>query len=145
MTTSLKFISTQSEYYPALLQFRDEWLRQPLGLSLFEEDLSEEQNDTIIMAMDKEQIIGCVLLQKKDEHTYKLRQMAVAEKQRGKGIGKMLINEAERYLATQNVVVIELHARQYAIGFYEALGYHAFGTQFIEVTIPHYAMKKQIA
>lgn len=144
MNPTIQYISAQGNAYLALLHFRNEWLRKPLGLSLFEESLSDEQNDTIITAMNGDELIGCVMLRKADEHTFKLRQMAVEEQYRGRGVGKLLMNEAERYLRTLRVSAIVLHARQHAVGFYESMGYLCFGEVFIEVTIPHIAMKKRL-
>jgi predicted GNAT family N-acyltransferase len=37
-----------------------------------------------------------------------------------------------------------MHARKHAVGFYEKMGYKARGNEFIEVTIPHFAMEKQL-
>ena len=34
-----------------------------------------------------------------------------------------------------------LHARQTAVPFYERLGYETYGEPFVEVTIPHIAMR----
>jgi len=142
MEVVLQYITVHDEAYHELLNFRNEWLRKPIGLSLFDEDLSVEQHDVIITLQQNNDIVGCVLLQKVDAQTYKLRQMAIDETLRGKGLGKILMEEAERYLIAQDVKNVVLHARQYAMGFYEQLGYQAYGDSFIEVTIPHIAMKK---
>jgi predicted GNAT family N-acyltransferase len=37
-----------------------------------------------------------------------------------------------------------MHARVNAVGFYEKVGYRVHGDQFVEVTIPHYVMEKQL-
>jgi predicted GNAT family N-acyltransferase len=37
-----------------------------------------------------------------------------------------------------------MHARKTAVGFYEKLGYKRIGNEFLEVTIPHYAMEKAL-
>jgi predicted GNAT family N-acyltransferase len=37
---------------------------------------------------------------------------------------------------------VYLHARQYAVDFYEKLGYSTFGEPFDEVSIPHRHMQK---
>ena len=37
-----------------------------------------------------------------------------------------------------------LHARETAVGFYEKLGYKTSGDKFIEVTIPHFPMQKEL-
>jgi predicted GNAT family N-acyltransferase len=37
-----------------------------------------------------------------------------------------------------------MHARQTAAGFYSKLGYQRVGDPFVEVTLPHIAMRKPL-
>ncbi len=39
---------------------------------------------------------------------------------------------------------ITMHARLTAIGFYKKLGYKTHGTEFLELSIPHYMMEKKL-
>ena len=39
---------------------------------------------------------------------------------------------------------ISMHARKNATGFYEKVGYKVVGDEFVEVTIPHYNMEKEL-
>lgn len=50
--------------------------------------------------------------------------------------------EYERESERRGYKRIYLHARAYAIPFYEGLGYHVFGEEFTEVGIPHRHMQK---
>jgi len=50
--------------------------------------------------------------------------------------------EYERESERRGYKRIYLHAREYAVPFYEALGYHTFGEEFTEVGIPHRHMQK---
>lgn len=131
--------------YEMLLQFRNRLLRIPLGLNLFEEDLSEDRNALIIAAFLEDAIIGCVMLQPVDATTYKLRQMAVDTHLQGSGIGKRIVRYAEQAAKEAGITNIVLHARVTAREFYEQLGYTPFGNIFTEVTIPHIAMKKDLS
>ena len=140
----IKEINHKAVEYEQLLHFRNRLLRQPLGLDLFQEDLSEDTKDYIIVALRGNKIVGCVMLQPKDEHVVKLRQMATAEDFQGKGLGKILVNNAEETALEYGFKEIILHARLTAKGFYEKLGYEPYGEIFTEVTIPHIAMKKKI-
>lgn len=137
-------INTRSDEYELLLHFRHELLRQPLGLNLFEEDLSDDEQDFILVAMQDEAIIGCVMLHPVNDEVIKLRQMATATAVQGKGLGKILVANAEETALDRGYKEVVLHARTTAIGFYEKLGYQAFGEEFTEVTIPHIAMKKRL-
>lgn len=137
-------INTRSDEYELLLHFRHELLRKPLGLNLFEEDLSDDEQDFILVAMQDEAIIGCVMLHPVNDEVIKLRQMATATAVQGKGLGKILVATAEETALDRGYKEVVLHARTNARGFYEKLGYQAFGEEFTEVTIPHIAMKKRL-
>lgn len=137
-------ISVSSPKYQQVWDLREEVLRKPLGLSLKNEDLSWDKEDIIFIAEQNEQVIGCVMLHDIGEKVVKLRQMAVYDSWQGKGIGKMLVKAAETYLSQKGYQKLVLHARKVALGFYSSLGYTAYGSEFVEVNIPHYAMSKQI-
>ena len=51
---------------------------------------------------------------------------------------------AEVLAAARGFREMTLHARESVVGFYERLGYAAEGSPFIEVTIPHRAMRKTL-
>ncbi|MBS1775188.1 MAG: GNAT family N-acetyltransferase [Bacteroidetes bacterium] len=144
-TLEILEISTQQPLYTLVLKFRNRWLRQPLNLNLYDEDLSSETLQTTLIALTKSnEIVGCVMLQILDSCTIKLRQMAVSENFQQKGIGKRLVEAAETKAKSMGFTHLILHARLTAVGFYEKLGYHRMGSDFEEVTIPHIAMKKEI-
>jgi len=140
----IKEINSSSQEYRQLLDFRHELLRAPLGLNLFEEDLTDDQQDFILVVMQGKELVGCVMLHPMQDGRIKLRQMAIAERFQGKGIGKILVGDAEQTAMEHGYVHVVLHARKTAEGFYQKLGYHAFGEEFVEVGIAHIAMQKQL-
>lgn len=139
---TIKQVNSSSPEYPQIWQLREEILRKPLGLSLKNEDLGDDDLDTIFIALHNDFVIGCVMMHPLQNNIIKLRQMALYETWQGKGIGQLLVKEAEKYSWQQGYDKIVLHARQYAIGFYERLDYHINSDVFIEVNIPHVAMEK---
>ena len=62
--------------------------------------------------------------------------------ERGRGFGRRIVMQAERYASSQGARTILLHAQTHAVPFYEKLGYTAFGPVFMEADIPHVAMQK---
>jgi N-acetylglutamate synthase-like GNAT family acetyltransferase len=138
-------INTQSKEYPQLLEFRNQWLRLPLGLNLFDEDLSDDEQDRTLVVMQDDAIAGCIMLHPIDKKTVKFRQMAIHPKLQGRGIGKTLLEDAEHLAKEIGFEKIELHARYTAIGFYERAGYEIISEPFTEVTIPHAAMQKLLS
>jgi len=141
----IREINSEDDEYGPLLHFRNRLLREPLGLNLFEEDLTEEADDFMLIALLERKILGCVLLRPMDEKCIKLRQMAVDESVQGKGLGKILVTNAEETAVENGYEQVVLNARITARGFYEKLGYEVIGEEFMEVGIPHIAMQKVVS
>ncbi|KPM46928.1 GNAT family N-acetyltransferase [Jiulongibacter sediminis] len=135
-------IDTHSKWYPKELKLRDDVLRKPIGLSIENDDLGDEPNQIHFVAIDGEGLIGVVILKIEGE-IGKLRQMAVAEAAQGKGIGALLVEALEQYARQQGLKKIKMHARHYAVGFYEKLGYiKTSKPPFEEVGMEHFEMVK---
>src|SRR5690606_32147311 len=113
---AVKIIATQHPLYPKVLQLRDEILRKPLGLSISDDDLSDEINQTIFVDIHDGKLRGCLLAKQISADTIKLRQMAVDTAFQGQQIGKKLIEAAQTFAQQRGIVTIELHARKYAEG-----------------------------
>ncbi len=126
-------------------QLREDVLRKPIGLSLKTEDLSGEDNDLVLAATEDEKVIGCLLLRLLPNGKAKLRQMAVRPDWQKKGVGKALLDAAEEIALQNEALFLELNARETAVAFYEAAGYHPSGEPFTEVGIPHIKMVKSLA
>jgi predicted GNAT family N-acyltransferase len=131
--------------YQQVWQLREDVLRKPLGLSLKNEDLSMDAQDTIFTAVHDEQVLGCVMMHPVNKDVIKLRQMAVYPEWQGKGLGAVLVEAAEQYSLQQGYRKIILHARMVAYNFYSKLGYSSIGDRFTEVGIPHVLMEKVLA
>lgn len=70
----------------------------------------------------------------------KIGRMAVLKTQRGKGVGTKLLARAIAWARKRGASQIYLHAQVSAIGFYEAMGFHAAGRRFYEAGISHQKM-----
>jgi len=84
------------------------------------------------------------MLVQEGPQTVRLRQMAVINDLQGKGIGRALMQFAENLARDRGYKKITMHARKNATGFYEKLGYKKVGKEFLEITIPHYVMEKEL-
>jgi len=127
-----------------MLDLRDQVLRIPLGLSVRNDDLSKDLQDVLLVASRGSDVIGCAILHSIDKEVVRLRAMAVTPVIQKNGIGRMLVEEAERVACQQGYTRIILHARIVAVGFYEKMGYLCHGDPFIEVGIPHVLMQRQM-
>lgn len=138
-------VKTDSLWYEKGLVIRNEILRKPLNLNIYDEDLSGEVNQIHFVAEHDSQILGTVSLESHyEKNTGKLRQMATIPEVRGKGYGRMLVHELEKYAMNNEMKTIILHARHYAIEFYQKLGYSICSEPFEEVGIEHQVMQKEI-
>jgi len=141
---ALRIIDYGTKEYQQMVNLRMEILRKPLGLSFDAAELEKEKEDVLMGAFEDERMLGCCLLTRMDQHTMRLRQMAVPNSMQGKGIGRALMIFAENIARDLGYKKLCMHARKTALGFYEKLGYSASGEEFIEVTIPHYIMEKAL-
>ena len=138
-------IDTQSIWYTPELELRNQILRKPLGMNIFEEDLSDETNQSHYIALLNNRLIGCVIMVKnKENNIAKLRQMAILKEYEGIGIGSQLVRYFENEVKTQGLNEVVLHARETAVGFYQKLGYQVVSEMFYEVNIPHFKMRKSL-
>jgi predicted GNAT family N-acyltransferase len=145
VTITYKRITTSDPEYESEKGLRHRALRVPLGLALSAADVrGEDRQLHLVVIDDAGEVVGCVLLVLPGDGTAHVRQMAVDERCRGSGIGAGLLAQAEKTARGMHLSKVTLHARVYARGFYERLGYHAVGEEFTEVTIPHIAMEKTL-
>ena len=140
----LKQIDHGSSDYQKAIQLRYSILRAPLGLNFSQEDLDNEKEHIHIASFEDDDLLGCCMLTKIDQHTLQLRQMAVKANLQRKGIGESIMSFAENIGRDKGYRRIIMHARDTAIGFYEKLGYKVKGDQFTEVNLPHHLMEKNI-
>jgi predicted GNAT family N-acyltransferase len=70
--------------------------------------------------------------------------MAVAESERGLGVGALVLALLERRAAERGVVTVELHAQLGARRFYDRAGYTPVGDVYLEAGIEHLTMRKRL-
>ncbi|MEX0171614.1 GNAT family N-acetyltransferase [Streptomyces sp. LMG1-1-1.1] len=73
-----------------------------------------------------------------------LGRLAVAKAARGLGVGAALVRAVEDVARERGLTAVDLHAQTHAMGFYERLGYEAYGPEFPDAGMPHRAMRKAL-
>ena len=126
-----------------MVQLRTDILRKPLGLSFSPDELELEKNYILIGAFEEDKMLGCCMLIKQDGEM-RLRQMAVMNNLQGKGIGRALLQFAENIARDRGYKRITMHARKTVVTFFEKLGYKVSSDEFVEITIPHIEMAKEL-
>jgi len=141
---ALKILDHGSPEYRQMIKLRDDILRKPLGLTFSNDEIEDEKDNLLIAAFEDEDMLGCCMLVEEIPGTIRLRQMAVLNDLQGKGIGRALMQFAENLARDRGYKILSMHARKNVVGFYEKMGYRTKGDEFIEVTIPHYVMEKEL-
>ncbi|MFE5716469.1 GNAT family N-acetyltransferase [Streptomyces sp. NPDC056501] len=73
-----------------------------------------------------------------------LGRLAVAKAARGLGVGAALVRGIEEAARERGLAAVDLHAQTHALGFYERLGYEAYGPEFPDAGIPHRSMRRAL-
>ncbi|MFJ9587108.1 GNAT family N-acetyltransferase [Streptomyces acidicola] len=73
-----------------------------------------------------------------------LGRLAVTREARGLGVGAALVRAVEEAARERRLAAVDLHAQTHALGFYERLGYVAYGAEFPDAGIPHRAMRRPL-
>jgi N-acetylglutamate synthase-like GNAT family acetyltransferase len=141
---ALKIIDFDTPEYRQMLKMREEILRKPLGLSFTESEIEKEKDNLLIAAFEDEQMLGCCMIVEMDPRKARLRQMAVLNNLQGKGIGRALIQFAENLARDHGYRILEYACKKTYCSLFEKMGYKIHGPEFIEITIPHYEMIKEL-
>ena len=141
-----RLVSHRSPDYDETVRLRNRILRAPLGLTFSHQELEAEAGDFHLagFAETSGALIACLVLTPLDGESLKMRQVAVTESYRGRGIGKALVRFAESFARERSISRLVLHARESVVPFYESLGYSIEGPPFTEVTIPHRRLTKTL-
>lgn len=73
-----------------------------------------------------------------------LGRLAVTREARGLGVGAALVRAIEDEARILGLTAVDLHAQTHALGFYERLGYVAYGPEFPDAGMPHRAMRRTL-
>jgi GNAT superfamily N-acetyltransferase len=140
-------IAHGSPAYEAAVRLRDEVLRRPLGLGFTRQELDDEATSVHVGAFGDDgddSCVGCLVLLPIDAAVVRMRQVAVRPDRQRQGIGGALVAFAEQAARARGYREIVAHVREPAIPFYARLGYEIRGSRFVEVTLPHFLMRKTI-
>lgn len=73
-----------------------------------------------------------------------LGRLAVTGAARGLGVGVALVRAIEDEARGLGLTAVDLHAQSHALGFYERLGYVAYGAEYQDAGIPHRSMRRPL-
>ena len=73
-----------------------------------------------------------------------LGRLAVVREARGLGVGVALVRGVEAAARAVGLTAVDLGAQTHALGFYERLGYVAYGDEFLDAGMAHRAMRRAL-
>lgn len=106
-----------------------------------EEELDEHDLiATHLVAISNGEVVGTLRLVQTEQHV-KIGRVAVRMSARGKGIAKAMMIEGMDAMRRRGRDKFYLAAQADKLGFYEKLGFTAFGDLFDDAGIPHLSMR----
>ena len=105
-----------------------------------EEHDADDMTATHFVAIVAGEVVGTLRLIDKPEHV-KIGRVAVRQSFRGHGIARQMMTAAMDHARKQGRDRFYLTAQSDKLGFYESLGFVAFGPEFIDGGMPHRAMR----
>jgi predicted GNAT family N-acyltransferase len=94
------------------------------------------------LALSDQTPVGTARIRYLEGQIVKLERLAVLPAFRSRGIGKLIVEAIEGFLANGDSSAIVLHAQVQTIFFYEKLGFKPIGASFWEANIAHIKMQK---
>jgi predicted GNAT family N-acyltransferase len=109
---------------------------------------ADEREDTCrhILGLDDNKPCAAARWRVYKPHVAKIERVAVLDTYRGKGLGLSLMHAVMEDIksAMPDCKTMRLEAQDYAIPFYERLGFAVVGDGFLDCNIPHHWMEKSL-
>jgi GNAT superfamily N-acetyltransferase len=129
------------EYYD--LRYRI--LRQPLGKERGSERNEGDATGIHFALYHDDSLQAIARLDEVDDKTCQVRFVAVESDLQGKGLGKLIMLAVEARGKADGYGKMILHARDYALPFYENLGYTLIGPSYkLFDVLQHFLMEKEL-
>lgn len=122
-----RFITTEDPEHTKEQMLRWEVLLKPQGIPPEMEMSPEEKSSLHLIALDRKNLVGCILFHPENETKGRLYHMALSEEYQGKGFGRKMISTLERSLAGRGIKEVYLETPQDRVGFYVRMGYQMEG------------------
>jgi ribosomal protein S18 acetylase RimI-like enzyme len=108
-------------------------------------DKKELESIKVIACDDVGKVIGTGRANFNSNDEAQIRSMAVQERSRRQGIGRMILSALENKVQELGARRILIDSRDSAVGFYESNGYTVIGESYLLYDkIPHFTMMKEL-
>lgn len=121
------------------------------GMSLSHEMPGDQDKETFHLGVFEDGQLICIASFMKNDHPdfegahFQLRGMATAEEARGKGYGRLILQEGISELKRRHIDLLWCNAREVALEFYKKLGFQIHGHSFeVDQVGTHFMMFKSL-
>ncbi|EOH99164.1 hypothetical protein UAY_01941 [Enterococcus moraviensis ATCC BAA-383] len=128
----VKIIDWNSEDYWIGIHLRNKLLKTSSGKEWITELPVDEKHDIHMAVMMDGAVVGTLLLSKKSQTVAQIKQVAIDDNYHGIGLGKKLLEFAEKVAELMKFQTIILTGRKQAWGFYDRFGYQSSGCEYEE-------------
>ncbi|MGX7148496.1 GNAT family N-acetyltransferase [Enterococcus ureasiticus] len=111
---------------------RNKLLKTSAGKEWIKELPVNEKHDIHIAAMVEGKVVGTLLLSKRSRTVAQIKQVAIDDQYQGFGIGKQLLEFAEKMADLMDFQTIFLTGRKQAWGFYDHFGYQSTSCAYLD-------------
>ena len=135
-----------SSRYDELVELRYKVLLEPLGLKFLDSFRDKEISYLHVGCLENldDKLVGGLILAPVNDEDIRLMQVAVDSKCQGEGVGRALVEYAEKRAAKAGYSKIVMHAMLSVVIFYEKMGYVQEGDLFEEQGITFAKMVKAL-
>ena len=139
-------VPESQEEWDSYYDLRYRILREPLGKERGSERNEGDETGTHFALHENDRLIAVARLDRVDETVCQARFVAVESLLQGKGYGRKIMTSLENEALNLGYQKLILHARDYALPFYEKLGYTLVGPSYkLFDVLQHFEMFKLLA
>ena len=139
-----KFITLSDPYYRDELMLRWEVIEKPKGLPPGLETLSEEKESIHLIALEKKQLVGCIVCHPLSETEGKIFDIALSDEYRGKPFSRQMLYTMEEFLLNKGISHVYILAVEEMREFYFHLGFVPEEAPFEKFGISYQKMGKTL-
>ncbi len=120
-------------------------LRKPLNQAIGSERNDGDETGQHFALYDNQKLVAIARLDQSEPKIAQVRFVAVEHETQGKGYGKMIMEATEKKAKSSGNEKMILHARDYAVIFYEKLNYRLIEKSYkLFDVLQHYLMEKEL-
>lgn len=143
MKLDIREFKIDSDDYRRSLEIRDEVFRKPQGLSIYDDDLSDDKISKMYAGFIDDEMVAMAFLKPVGSEGV-VRAVIVLEEYRGYGFGVDMMKHIHKLADDMKLNKLSLKGRTSAEGFYKSLGYTTTSEVFDHKGVPHVMMEMEL-